>query len=385
MQRSITASLVLLTFLMSLGGCGGKCPFACLSNRSRSMPTAEPYGKTADGQSVEAYTLTNKQGLRARVITYGATLAEMHVPDRTGKLADVVLGFDDMQGWQGKGNQYFGCTTGRVANRIAKGKFTLAGKSYSLATNNAPNHLHGGIKGLDKVLWKATPVPSDDGQAVQFTYRSPDGEEGYPGSVFINVIYTLTSRNELRIDYSATTDQTTIINLTNHAYWNLAGEGSATVLDHVLTLQADQYTPTDDTGIPTGQIASVTGTPLDFTKPTRVGERIQAVAATAMKGYDHNFVLRSQTKKLALAATLTDPGSGRVMEILTTEPGIQLYTGNYLFGQAGKGGKTYAQRSALCLETQHYPDSVNHANFPSTVLEPGQTYRSTTVHRFGVK
>ena len=340
------------------------------------------FGKSKEGKSVSLYTLKNLHGLVAKITNYGATLVEMHVPDKNGKMADVVCGFDYVSGYQGDGNQYFGCTTGRVANRIAKGKFTLEGKTYSLAINNDPNHLHGGVKrSLDKVLWKATPKDTAGSPSIIFNYTSPDGEEGYPGALAIEVTYTLTNENELRIDYKATTDKDTPVNLTNHAYWNLAGAGSGTILDHVLVLKAANYTPGDPTLIPTGKIAPVKGTPLDFTQPTAIGKRLPA-PETAEKGYDHNFVLDNQTGKLALAARLNDPMSGRVMEISTTEPGIQLYTGNFMFGQKGKGGKTYLHRGALCLEAQHYPDSINKPQFPSVVLKPGQTYTQTTVHKF---
>ncbi|MFQ5505276.1 MAG: aldose epimerase family protein [Planctomycetota bacterium] len=343
------------------------------------------FGRTRAGTLVHAYDLVNRNGLRARVMTYGATLVEMHVPDRNGVLADVVLGFEDVSGYESERNQYFGCTTGRVANRIKNGRFTLDGEDFILALNNGPNHLHGGIeRSLDKVVWTATPADGPDGPAVVFRYLSPDLEEGYPGNLEIQVTYTLTHDNELVIRYEASADEPTPVNLTNHAYWNLAGAGSGSVLDHELEIAATHYTPTDDTLIPTGAIAPVRGTPLDFTEATAIGKRLDLLVETPSLGYDHNFVLNERGTEPSFAARLRDPGSGRVLEILTTEPGIQLYSGNFLRGDRGKDGKTYGQRHALCLETQHFPDSVNHPSFPSVILKPGETYRQTTIHRFGV-
>lgn len=351
-------------------------------------PEAESFGTTKDGQAVELYTLKSGNGLMAKIMTRGATLVQLHVPDKDGKTDDVVLGFDDVTGYESEDNQYFGTTTGRVCNRIAKGKFSLDGKDYTLAINNDPNHLHGGVdRSLDKVIWKAKPFTNDKGQGIRFSYTSPDGEEGYPGEMKITVSYFVPSEgNSLAISYTATTDKATPVNLTNHAYFNLGGEGSPTVLDHVLRLNADRYTPTDETLIPTGKIESVEGTDLDFRKRTRIGDRIESIGATAAIGYDHNFVLNEQNtdSKLNLAAALVDPASGRLMRVSTTEPGIQFYSGNFLKGQAGKGGKPYAHRSAMCLETQHYPDSVNHPNFPTTILKPGETFESRTVFAFSI-
>ena len=344
-------------------------------------PKAEPFGKTADGTPVERYTLKNAHGVIAKIITRGATLTELHVPDKSGKVADVVLGWDDVAGYESADNQYFGCTVGRVGNRIAKGKFKLNGKDYALAINNEPNSLHGGAKrSLDKVVWKAEPVETPNGPGVRFTYTSPDGEEGYPGTLKSSVTYSLNDKNELRIDYEATTDKATPINLTNHSYFNLAGAGSPTVLDHVLQVSAGKYTPTDDTLIPTGKIESVEGTPLDFRKATRIGDRIEKLTNTANLGYDHNLVLDGPSGQLRPIATLKDPSSGRTLKVSTTEPGVQFYSGNFLKGQKGKGGKTYNHRSAVCLETQHFPDSINHPEFPKAVLEPGETYRHTCVY-----
>ena len=351
----------------------------------------EDFGTTKAGEKVDVYSLRNKNGITARVSTYGATLVSLDLPDKDGNSVDVVTGFDSVEGYEGDGNQYFGCTTGRVCNRIAKGKFTLEDKEYTLAINNDPNHLHGGgDKALSKQVWQAEMLPKQN--AVVFTLTSPDGQEGYPGNLSMKVTYTLSDDNELRIDYKATTDKATPVNLTNHAYWNLAGAGNGTILGHELTLNADKYTPTDDTLIPTGEVADVNGTPLDFRQPTKIGDRIPDKGATktedaktATLGYDHNFVVNGAVGEQRFAARLRHPESGRVMEIYTDQPGIQLYSGNFLKGQTGKNGIKYPFRGALCLETQHYPDSVNHATFPNTVLKPGETYRTTTVHKFKVE
>lgn len=348
-------------------------------------PTPESYGMTASGESVELYTLRSGEGLVARVMTHGATLVELHVPDAAGTTDDVILGFDDVAGYQSDANGYFGCTTGRVCNRIAQGRFTLNGKSYSLAINNDPNHLHGGVeRSLDKVIWDAEPFAEEDRTGVHFRYRSPDGEEGYPGNLQVQVTYSVpAASNSVTIEYLATTDQATPVNLTNHAYFNLGGAGSATVLDHVLQLNADHYTPVDDTLIPTGAIEPVADTPLDFRQPHVIGARIASLVDTPTLGYDHNFVLNASAAALAQpAAVLTDPDSGRRLQIRTTEPGIQFYSGNFLNGSIGKGQRSYPLRSALCLETQHFPDSVNQPEFPDTILQPGQEFRSTTVLEF---
>ncbi len=350
--------------------------------------TSEPFGKTKDGEAVELYTLKSSKGLVAKIMTRGATLVQLHVPDKDGKVEDVILGWDDVAGYESDDNQYFGCTTGRVCNRIAKGKFTLDGKEYSLAINNEPNHLHGGKeRSLDKVVWKAKAVNSKRGSGVRLTYTSPDGEEGYPGNLKVVVVYFVPKdANRLAIRYEATTDKATPVNLTNHAYFNLAGAGSDTVLKHRLKINAAKYTPTDDTLIPTGKVALVEGTNLDFNKPTTIGKRIKELDDTPALGYDHNFVLneKPKDKPMVFAAMLKSPESGRVMRISTTEPGIQFYSGNFLKGQNGKGGKTYAHRSACCLETQHFPDSINQKSFPTTVLKPGDTYKSQTVYAFSV-
>ena len=363
--------------------------FLMTSVVSGAEPVSEPFGKTKDGQAVELYTLKNNTGLVAKVMTRGATLVQLHVPDKDGKAADVILGFDDVTGYESEDNQYFGCTTGRVCNRIAKGKFTLEGKEYTLAINNEPNHLHGGLdKSLDKLVWKANPYSNEKGQGVKFTVTSPDGDEGYPGTLEITVSYYVPNdTNSISISYTAITDKATPVNLTNHAYFNLAGEGSETVLNHSLRLNADNYTVSDDTMIPTGEIAPVEGTDLDFRKRTVIGKRIESIGKTAAIGYDHNFVLnpREEGKTMTLAAIVVEKESGRRMRVMTTEPGIQFYSGNFLKDQKGKGGKTYAHRSALCLETQHYPDSVNHENFPTTILKPGEKYESKTTYAFEIE
>lgn len=351
------------------------------------VPTAEPFGSTVDGTPVEIFTLRNDGGMRVRLMTRGATIVSLHVPDRDGQPADVVLGFDDVAGYESERNQFFGCTTGRVCNRIARGKFTLDGREYQLAVNNGPNHLHGGVeRSLDKVVWTAEPFATDQETGVAFRYVSPHGEEGYPGTLSCAVRYALRrDRNELSIGYTATTDQATPVNLTNHSYFNLSGEGSATILRHELELAADAYTPTDATLIPTGQISSVAGTPLDFRQATAIGARIGQLDDTPAIGYDHNYVVRPGDGDISRVARLKDPASGRILEIRSTQPGVQLYTGNFLHGQAGKGGKPYPHRSALCLETQHYPDSVNHPDFPTTILRPGETYRQSCVFTFSAE
>ncbi len=338
------------------------------------------FGKLPDSRVVKRYELRNRHGMIARITTYGAILTELHVPDRNGKLTNIVHGFNNFRAYA-QGHPHFGATVGRVANRIAKARFTLDGQEYLLASNNGSNHLHGGLFGFDKVLWKAQPIKVDDREvAVAFSYFSRDTEEGYPGNLDVRVTYTLTDNNELRIDYSASTDKATPVNFTNHSYFNLAGSGD--ILEHEMFIAADRYTPVDDELIPTGEIASVKGTPLDFTQPELIGKRIEQLKPRP-GGYDHNYVLNSEGKSLALAARVRELKSGRVMEVLTTEPGIQLYTGNFLQGQVnGLNGQPSERHSGFCLETQHFPDSVNHTNFPSTILRPGKTFKSTTTYRF---
>ena len=336
----------------------------------------------ANGTPVKLYTLTNTRGMVAKISDYGGILVSLDVPDKSGKKGDVVLGFNTVNEYI-KGSPYFGATIGRVGNRIAKGKFTLDGKSYTLVTNNGPNHLHGGTKGFDKVVWKATPRNGAN-PSLALTYHSKDGEEGYPGNLDVTVVYTLTNANTLRIEYTAKTDKATPVNLTNHSYFNLAGKGD--VLKHVVTLGAHRYTPVDDTLIPTGKIDPVAGTPFDFTRPTTIGARLNQVGADPNKGYDHNFVIDNGGKSLTFAARVSEPTSGRVLEMYTTEPGFQFYTGNFLDGTlTGKGGTVYAQHDAFCLEAQHYPDSINHPQFPSAVLRPGKTYHQTTEYRFSAR
>jgi len=341
------------------------------------------FGKTQDGTTVKIFTLRNAKGMTAKVMSFGATVTELQVPDKHGAVTNVILGADNLDQYL-LGFPAAAAVIGRVANRIAKARFTLDGVEYKLAANNGPNHIHGGNKGFARVVWQAKALPARDHEAaLQFTYLSKDGEEGYPGNLTVKVTYTLTDANELRIDYEASTDKATPVNLTNHAYFNLAGFGN--VLDHELWLAADRYTPADDQLIPTGEMAEVKGTPLDFTKPTAIGARIEQLKPK-LSGYDHNFVLNDGGKSLALAGRAIDPKSGRVMEMRTTEPGMQLYTGNHLNGrQTGVGGVAYPKHGGFCLETQHYPDSINHPEFPSTILRPGATFRSTTAFAFSAK
>lgn len=347
-----------------------------------SPPTTRSFGHLPDGQAVHEYTLSNKNGLAVTVMDYGATVVNLVVPDSHGKLVDVALGFDTLEGYLSAKNPYFGCIVGRYANRIADGKFTLDGKVYQLPVNDGPNQLHGGPKGFDKRLWHGEILAGQN--AVRFTRRSPDGEEGYPGNLDVSVTYSLNDANALRIDYLATTDKPTVLNLTNHTYYNLAGAGTGTILDHVLQLNASKYTPVNATLIPTGQMATVSGTPFDFREPTAMGDRIKQTGGKPV-GYDHNFVLsKSPFIGRALAADALDPKTGRWLKVYTTQPGVQFYSGNFLDASfAGKGGKTYPQYSGFCLETQHFPDSPNHPNFPSTVLRPGETFKSSTVYVFG--
>jgi len=337
--------------------------------------TQAPFGKTAAEQTVTAYTLANGSGVSATILNYGGVITQINVPDKAGNIANVTLGFDNFAQYE-KESPYFGAICGRVANRIAKGKFTLDGKTYSLATNNGPNHLHGGNVGYNKKIWAASMLETSEGPSLKLALTDPDGNEGYPGTVQVAVTYTLVHAT-LRIVYTATTDKPTPINLTNHAYFNLKDGGKSDILSHVLQLCADNYTPVDATLIPIGQIASVKNTPIDFTSPKPIGRDIQA-----MGGYDHNLVLRSQDGTLAQAAIVTETTSGRRMEVWTTNPGVQLYTGNFLSGLKGPNGATYNQHHAVCLETQHFPNSINHPNFPSTILRPGETYHQVTEFRF---
>ena len=354
-------------------------------------PQAQPFGKTTDGTPVEVYTLTNSKGLRLRAMTYGAIVLSLETPDRTGKNADIVLGFNTLADYL-KGTPYFGAIVGRYGNRIAQGKFTLDGKTYTLATNNEPGglkcSLHGGLKGFDKVVWRGEGLAQPGAQGVKFTYLSKAGEEGYPGNLTLTATYWLADDNEWRIEYAATTDQATPLNVTQHSYFNLKGEGNGDVLGHELAFQAAKITPVNAGLIPTGELRPVKGTPFDFTTPHAIGERINA-ADEQMKfggGYDHNWVLDNQSGRLGVAATVHEPTTGRTMVVLTTEPGLQFYCGNFLDGKlTGKSGRPYQFRNGFCLETQHYPDSPNQPDFPSTILRPGQTWKSTTAYRFGAK
>jgi len=347
-----------------------------------------PFGALPDGQVVEAFTLVNAHGILLRAITYGGIIVSLETPARDGSRADIVLGFDSLAGYL-PNSSYFGAIIGRVANRIARGRFTLDGTTYQLATNNGTNHLHGGVRGFDQVVWRGTPFRSDDGVGVVLAHTSPDGDEGYPGTLQTRVTYTLTVRNELVVDYAATSDRATPVNLTQHSYFNLAGEGSRDILDHLLAVDADAYTPVDATLIPTGERAPVAGTPFDFRTATAIGARINRDDPQLRHGggYDHNFVLNRAGKDggLAHAARLVEPASGRTLDISTTEPGLQVYSGNGLDGSLmGKAGHAYRHRCGLALETQHFPDSPNQPGFPSTILRPGQEYRSRTVFAFGV-
>lgn len=346
-----------------------------------------PFGQTEEGTAVDIYTVTNANGVEMRVTNYGGIITSLRVPDAQGELGDVVLGYDNLEGYLEE-SPYFGAIIGRYGNRIDEGRFELDGEAYQLATNNDPNHLHGGNRGFDKVVWEAEPFSGAEGSGLVFTYTSPDGEEGYPGTLTARVTYTLTDANELIFDYEATTDEATPVNLTQHSYFNLGGHDSGDILDHDLMINADEFTPVDETLIPTGELEPVEGTPLDFRQPTAIGARIDAENQQLAYGlgYDHNFVLNREGQaddELVLAARLYDPGSGRVMEVLTEEPGLQFYSGNFLDGSiTGKHGAAYEHRSGLCLETQHYPDSPNQPHFPSTILRPGETYSTRTIYRF---
>jgi aldose 1-epimerase len=349
--------------------------------------TRAPFGKMADGAQVEVFTLTNARGVEVKAITYGGIIQSLRVPDRSGRLGDIVLGFDSLDGYL-KDHPFFGAIIGRYGNRIGKAQFTLNGQTYKLAANNGPNHLHGGVKGFDKVLWTGQVVEDKRGAAVAFSRTSPDAEEGYPGNLKVRVTYVLTDDNSLLVDYEATTDKATPVNLTQHSYFNLAGEGTGDILGHELTINADRYTPVDGTLIPTGELAPVAGTPFDFRKAVAIGARINDKNPQLAngKGYDHNWVLNRKGAGMQLAARVKEPKTGRTLEIQTTEPGIQFYAGNFLDGSIkGKGGHVYAHRTGFCLETQHYPDSPNQPKFPSTILQPGQTYRTSTVFKFGAE
>ena len=341
------------------------------------------FGKMPDGQQIDLYTLTNRNGVEVAITNYGGKVVSLLLPDRHEKMADVVLGFDNLAPYLGK-EPYFGTLVGRYANRIAHGRFTLDGVEYQLPLNEGTNTLHGGTEGFGRRVWSARELAGTS-PALELSYLSPDGEEGFPGNLAVKAVYTLTDANELRLEFTATTDKPTVVNLTNHSYFNLAGQGSGDILNHVVMINADRFTPVDSTAIPTGELRGVAGTPFDFRKPTAIGARIGQDDPQLKfgRGYDHNFVLNHEAPGLVLAARVAEPESGRVLEVLTTQPGVQLYTGNFLDGSVrGKAGKVYPYRSAFCLETQHFPDSPNHPSFPSAVLRPGQTYQATAVYRF---
>jgi len=355
--------------------------------QSRST-TKKSFGKTPDGQPLDLYVLTAKGGAEASITNYGGAVVSLKVPDRNGKLADVVLGYDNADGYVND-KSFFGALVGRYGNRIGHAQFVLDGKTYTLAKNNGENSLHGGIKGFNKAVWTAKIIPAKDGQSLELSYLSKDGEEGFPGNLKVSVIYTLTDSNALRITYSATSDKKTVVNLTNHSYFNLAGQGSGDILGHLLIIQADKFTPVDAGLIPTGEFRDVAGTPFDFRKELAIGARIDQDEEQLKLGggYDHNFVLqRSNDPEESLAARVLEPVSGRILEVWTTEPGVQFYTGNFLDGKTiGKGGVTYPRRSAFCLETQHFPDSPNQPKFPSAVLNAGERYRTITTYKFSVR
>ena len=362
---------------------------------ARGAPRPQPFGMTHRGEAVSLYTLKNAHGMQAKVLDYGGIIVSLRVPDRNGRLDDVVLGFDSLGDYE-RGSPYFGAIIGRYGNRIARGRFTLDGRTYTLATNNGPNHLHGGVRGFDKVVWTAAQFERGDSVGLVLNYTSPDGEEGYPGTLRATVTYTLTDKNEFIFDYQATTDRPTPVNLTQHSYFNLAGDGKGDILGHVVTLNADRFTPVDSTLIPTGEIKSVAGTPFDFRTSTAIGARIDRNDEQLRygRGYDHNFVLNKGGRggkggiegDVTLAAHVYEPTTGRVMEISTTEPGLQFYSGNFLDSTLrGKQGVVYGHRSGFAMETQHFPDSPNKPAFPSTILRPGEEYRSRTIYRFGVQ
>ncbi len=375
MGTKYIAILLALTVFLMFG-----CKESTRYGEKKMSIKKEAFGKTADGKNVDLYTLTNANGSKAEIMTYGAIVTSLHVPDRDSNLADIVLGYDTLDEYI-KASPYFGAIVGRYGNRIAKGKFTLNGSKYTLATNDGENHLHGGIKGFDKVVWNAETIETDAGPALKLTYLSKDGEEGYPGNLNCTVIYTLTNNDEFKISYEAETDKPTVLNLTHHGYFNLAGHDSGDILGHELMLNADHFTPVDEGLIPTSEIKSVKGTPMNFTKPMPIGSRIAEVKG----GYDHNYVLNKPDDSLTLAASVYEPKTGRVMEIFTTEPGIQFYSGNFLDGSNKGKGAVYNKHNGFCLETQHFPDSPNKPNFSSVVLKPGEKYTHLTVHKFSVR
>jgi aldose 1-epimerase len=373
----------LISWLRALGAGACLCLSAgCAHMTTESRINKDSFGVAPDGQPVDIYTLSTGKGAEARIMTYGGIVVSLKVPDKNGNPGDVVLGYDNLDSYV-KNSPYFGALVGRYGNRIAHGKFTLDGATYTLATNNYPNALHGGLKGFDKRVWQATARTSDDGPQLALHYVSKDGEEGYPGTLDVTATYTLTQDNALRLEFSATTDKDTVVNLTHHGYWNLAGTGD--ILNHVVMIPADRFTPVDSTLIPTGVLQPVEGTPFDFRTPTAIGARINEDNEQLKfgLGYDHNWVINKKFGEMSLMARVTEPTTGRVMEVWSTEPGLQFYSGNFLDGTiTGKGGRVYAHRSAFCMEPQHYPDSPNKPEFPTTELKPGETYHNTIIYKF---
>ena len=386
-MKTTACQITMLTIVLAtilLAGCATHlcCQQAkCHSGQDR----AEYFGATQDGTPVSVYTLRNKNGVEARILTYGGIIQSLKVPDKNGRLGDVVLGYDNLDGYL-TNSPYFGALIGRYGNRIAKGHFALDGVTYTLATNNVPNSLHGGVKGFDKVVWHAKPGVSAQGETLELTYNSHDGEEGYPGNLKVTALYILTEDNAIRLDYTATSDKDTVVNLTQHSYFNLAGRGD--ILGHVVYLNADKFTPVDNTLIPTGELKPVDGTPFDFRTPTAIGVRIgqDDEQLKFAKGYDHNWVINHPMGELGLDARVTEPTTGRVLEVWSTEPGLQFYSGNFLDGSiTGKAGRVYQFRNGFCMEPQHYPDSPNHDNFPPVVLHPGEVYHNTIIYKFSTR
>jgi aldose 1-epimerase len=377
--------LVLIALVLSVFLAGGSSAYGRPPKQGQSAVHEQAFGATREGKPITLFTLTNAHGMEVRAMSYGAIIVSIRVPDKKGQVADVVLGHDTLDGYFDN-SPHLGGLVGRYANRIANGSFTLNGVKYSLPKNNGPNTLHGGIKGFDQQVWQATPLKGK--AAVAFSYTSKDGEEGFPGTLKVKVTYSLAETNELTIAYEATTDKDTVLNLSQHSYFNLAGEGNGDILNHEVMINADRFTPVDSTMIPTGELRPVKGTPFDFTTPTRVGARIddQYEQLVLGKGYDHNFVINRKGEGMMMAARAYEPTSGRVLEVSTDQPGVQFYTGNFLDGTVtGKQGHVYKQRYGLCFETQHYPDSPNHPDFPTTVLKPGQKFHSTTIWRFSTQ
>ncbi len=378
---AVTVCLLLISIVQQVRAQTPKQSSQATQESATMKIEKRPFGQTKEGVQVDLYTCTNAKGSVLKMTNFGATTVALKVPDRDGKLTNITLGFESLDGYLGD-HPYFGATVGRYCNRIALGRFTLDGHEYTLATNNDANHLHGGDVGFNKVVWKAEPVMTDSAVGLRFRYLSPDGEEGYPGNLSVTAVYLLTNDDQLLVEFTATTDKATPVNLTNHNYWNLAGAGSGTIRDHVLEIPADRYLPVDEGLIPTGELAEVADTPLDFTQPEKIGARLDQIQADPV-GYDHCYVLRGEIGQMKLAARVKDPQTGRVMEIHTTQPGLQFYSGNFLDGSDANGG--YQQYEGFCLETQHFPDSPNQPDFPCTILRPGDTYHHITIHRFTVE